>query len=575
MEDFLKRANQADDLLAKLTARVEALEKGGAPAAAPAGGMVLVDPNSEMMTEKARIKIRGMVMQLKKECEDATKTNEKLEAENKKLKAENQKLKAQLKKGGSAPSGNIEKQMQKALQQQQPYLNPLKKVVESLKKWRNDVVALQEERDSLKKQIESGAAGGGMNPDQISSIRAQLVNIREEVVKYMKQQGEMVEAVAGTGGNTLSGMQRQTMDTIKDLKYYTVTTDLADLKKQWMEAELGELDDEDYELYLGREVRVIEIEEDDDTINVRFDNHDTQWFPVGCLYKKVEGAAPAAAPAASAESGMVQMTMDTIRERKYYYVTKDLAQLKAAWEEAELGELDDEDFELYLGRKVYAVDIEEDDDTMNVRFDNHDTQWFPVSTLYEKSETPAAPAKKAESSANAGRTQMNMDTIKERKYYFVTTDMAQLKAAWAEAELGELDDEDFELYLNRKVYAVDLEEDDDTMNVRFDNHDTQWFPVSCLYQEGASAASSPNGKRKQMTMDTIKERKYYFVTKCMKQLKQAWAEAELGELDDEDFQLYLGRKVYAVDLEEDDDTMNVRFDNHDTQWFPVSTLYQE
>merc|ERR1719317_1772907 len=475
------------------------------------------------MTEKARIKIRGMVMQLKKECEDATKTNEKLEAENKKLKQENQKLKAQLKKGGSAPSGKIEKQMQKALQQQQPYLNPLKKVVDSLKKWRNDVVALQEERDSLKKQIESGAAGGGMNPDQISSIRAQLVNIREEVVKYMKQQGEMVEAVAGTGGNTLSGMQRQTMDTIKDLKYYTVTTDLADLKKQWMEAELGELDDEDYELYLGREVRVIEIEEDDDTINVRFDNHDTQWFPVGCLYKKVEGAAPAAAPAASAESGMVQMTMDTIRERKYYYVTKDLAQLKAAWEEAELGELDDEDFEIYLGRKVYSIDIEEDDDTMNVRFDNHDTQWFPVSTLYMKSEAPAAaPAKKAESSANAGRTQMTMDTIKERKYYFVTTDMAELKAAWAEAELGELDDEDFELYLNRKVYAVDLEEDDDTMNVRFDNHDTQWFPVSCLYQEGASSSSSPNGKRKQMTMDTIKERKYYFVTKNMKELKKAW-----------------------------------------------------
>merc|ERR1719394_487712 len=293
------------------------------------------------MTEKARIKIRGMVMQLKKECEDATKTNEKLEAENKKLKQENKKLKAQLAKGGSAPSGKIEKQMQKALQQQQPYLNPLKKVVESLKKWRNDVVALQEERDSLKKQIESGAAGGGMNPDQISSIRAQLVNIREEVVKYMKQQGEMVEAVAGTGGNTLSGMQRQTMDTIKDLKYYTVTTDLADLKKQWMEAELGERDDEDYELYLGREVRVIEIEEDDDTINVRFDNHDTQWFPVGCLYDEVEGAAPTVTVTSTGPT-KVQMTMDTIKERKYYFVTEDMTALKAAWEEAELGELDDE-----------------------------------------------------------------------------------------------------------------------------------------------------------------------------------------------------------------------------------------
>merc|ERR1719300_1497469 len=371
------------------------------------------------MTEKARIKIRGMVMQLKKECEDATKTNEKLEAENKRLTQENKKLKAQLAKGGSAPSGKIEKQMQEALQQQQPYLNPLKKVVESLKKWRNDVVALQEERDSLKKQIESGAAGGGMNPDQISSIRAQLVNIREEVVKYMKQQGEMVEAVAGTGGNTLSGMQRQTMDTIKDLKYYTVTTDLADLKKQWMEAELGELDDEDYELYLGREVRVIEIEEDDDTINVRFDNHDTQWFPVGCLYDEVEGAAPTVTVTSTGPT-KVQMTMDTIKERRYYFVTEDMTALKAAWEEAELGELDDEDFQLYLGRKVYAIDLEEDDDTMNVRFDNHDTQWFPVSCLYQEGASSS-------SSPNGKRKQMTMDTIKERKYYFVTKDLKELK----------------------------------------------------------------------------------------------------------------------------------------------------
>merc|ERR1740129_2187250 len=377
------------------------------------------------MTEKARIKIRGMVMQLKKECEDATKANEKLEAENKKLKQENKKLKAQLAKGGSAPSGKIEKQMQKALQQQQPYLNPLKKVVESLKKWRNDVVALQEERDSLKKQIESGAAGGGMNPDQISSIRAQLVNIREEVVKYMKQQGEMVEAV---GGSSNTGLERQTMDTIKDLKYYFVTTDLADLKKQWMEAELGEID------------------EDDDTINVRFDNHDTQWFPVGCLYKKVEGAAPAAAPAASAEPGLVQMTMDTIKERKYYYVTKDLAELKKAWEEAELGELDDEDFQIYLGRKVYAIDLEEDDDTMNVRFDNHDTQWFPVCCLYEEQEG-VAPVAAAPTGPNAGKTMMGMDNIAERKKYFITEDLAELKAKWEEAELGPLDDEDFELYL--------------------------------------------------------------------------------------------------------------------------------
>merc|ERR1719499_2417666 len=170
--------------------------------------------------------------------------------------------------------------------------------------------------------------------------------------------------------------------------------------------------------------------------------------------------------------------MDTIKERQYYFITTSMGQLKKAWEEAELGELDDEDFEIYLGRKVYAIDIEEDDDTMNVRFDNHDTQWFPISTLYSDEVKP-----KSTSGPNAGRTQMTMDSIKERQYYFVTKDMAQLKKFWAEAELGELDDEDFETYLGRKVYAIDLEEDDDTMNVRFDNHDTQWFPVCTLYSE--------------------------------------------------------------------------------------------
>merc|ERR1719367_2387585 len=263
-----------------------------------------------------------------------------------------------------------------------------------------------------------------MNPDMINNIREKLVAIRAEVVKYMNQQGELVKAASGSSSQ--QGV-RQTMDTIKDLKYYVVTTDLAELKKQWMEAELGELDDEDYELYLGREVRVIEIEEDDDTINVRFDNHDTQWFPVGCLYKKVEGAAPAAAPAASAEPGLVQMTMDTIKERKYYYVTKDLAELKKAWAEAELGELDDEDFELYLGRKVFAIDLEEDDDTMNVRFDNHDTQWFPVTTLYMESEGGAPAPAKATGGAMAGYKKMSMDTVKERKTYTITKDLNELK----------------------------------------------------------------------------------------------------------------------------------------------------
>ena len=42
------------------------------------------------------------------------------------------------------------------------------------------------------------------------------------------------------------------METIQDLKYYTVTTDLQELKKEREEAELGELDDEDLQPYLGK-----------------------------------------------------------------------------------------------------------------------------------------------------------------------------------------------------------------------------------------------------------------------------------------------------------------------------------
>jgi len=570
MDEFLKRANQADELLKTLTARVAALEKkggSGAPSAVASGKMVLVDPDSEAMTEKARNKIRAAVLELQADCAKAEKKNAALEAENKKLKAEIKRLK----QSGGGSSSKVTQQMQQELAKQQGQKNPLDKIKESLKKWREDVVELTKERDDLKKQVESGAAGGGMTQEMHDSIKSQLMKIREEVVKYMKQQGEMVEAV---GGSSSQG-EKMTMDTIKDLKYYTVTTNLQELKSEWEEADLGPLDDEDFELYLGRKVRVIEIEEDDDTCNVRFDNHDTQWFPVGCLYKESEAPAaskPEASKPPASSGGLVQMTMDTIKERKYYFVTKDLGQLKKAWEEAELGELDDEDYQLYLGRKVYAIDLEEDDDTMNVRFDNHDTQWFPVCCLYQQSEAAPAPKPKASS---PGLVQMTMDTIKERKYYFVTKDLGQLKKAWEEAELGELDDEDYQLYLGRKVYAIDLEEDDDTMNVRFDNHDTQWFPVCCLYSQSSGSKPSPNGSRKQMTMETIKERKNYFVTKDLKELKKAWLEAELGELDDEDFQIYLGRKVYAIDLEEDDDTMNVRFDNHDTQWFPVSTLYQE
>merc|ERR1719487_2435039 len=142
--------------------------------------------------------------------------------------------------------------------------------------------------------------------------------------------------------------------------------------------------------------------------------------------------------------------METIKERKYYTVTQDIKALKKLWEEAELGELDDEDFQSYLGRKVYSIDIEDDDDTVNVRFDNHATQWFPVACLYSLEAAPQAQAvpKPAASSA----TRMTMETVKERNYYYITRDLVELKKYWYEAELGELDDEDFPVQLHTSIF---------------------------------------------------------------------------------------------------------------------------
>jgi len=111
------------------------------------------------------------------------------------------------------------------------------------------------------------------------------------------------------------------------------------------------------------------------------------------------------------------------------------------------------------------------------------------------SEAPAVLSDKATILPNSGRTQMTIDTIEEESYYFITKDLTEIKHAWEEADLGSLHDEDFKLYLNSKVYACEFDPSDKTMNVRFGNHDTQWFPVSCLYQ-GKTGYKNQSGKWK-------------------------------------------------------------------------------
>merc|ERR1719471_2629798 len=129
------------------------------------------------------------------------------------------------------------------------------------------------------------------------------------------------------------------------------------------------------------------------------------------------------------------------------------------------------------------------------------------------------------------------------------------------------------IYLGRRGHA--FLQDNDTMNLRFANGDTRWFPVSTLYSDPPFVKIPENVPLKQMTMDTIKMGEYYFVTKDLAELKKAWIEAGLGDMDDDVLKFFLEQKVYTITLETHDNTMNVRLENQDTQWFPVSTLYSD
>jgi len=370
MDVLRKRADQADQLLEKLRQRVSVLEQKKT-AAVPAGPGIHKDVLAHVTKE---------VKALKSEIQKIVKENEKLKVEN-----------AKLKKSAKAGSGGDSSALAEYQAVQKKNWSQVKEKARTL---RAEVQELEEENKALRAEVAELKKGGGklftdkLTQDQIEWLKTKMRKVKSDVEELLKQKDSVAAEVP------CSGRVKQTMDSIKDLKFYFVTEDLAELKREWAEAELGELDDEDFQVYLGRKVRAIEIEEDDDTINCRFDNHDTQWFPVGCLYLEVE-AAPAKKEAAPVSSQGEALTMETVKERKYYTVTKDINELKTQWYEAELGELDDEDFEGYLGRIVYAIDIESDDDTINCRFDNHDTQYFPVGTLYKKAEE----AKKSSSSS--------------------------------------------------------------------------------------------------------------------------------------------------------------------------------
>lgn len=72
---------------------------------------------------------------------------------------------------------------------------------------------------------------------------------------------------------------------------------------------------------------------------------------------------------------------DGVEEGKTVRVTKVQSQLESTWQEAELGPNDDK--AMYLGCVGKIMEIEEDDDTVQLRWANLDTCWMPIKACVD------------------------------------------------------------------------------------------------------------------------------------------------------------------------------------------------
>merc|ERR1719237_926517 len=90
-----------------------------------------------------------------------------------------------------------------------------------------------------------------------------------------------------------------------------------------------------------------------------------------------------------------------------------------------------------------------------------------------------------------GQVQAIHNHSEEGKTVKVTSSIKILNEAWIEAELGENDDK--AMYLGAIGKIVEIEEDDDTVKVRYANYDTMWMPIKACVSSNGQAETLPRG----------------------------------------------------------------------------------
>lgn len=345
MEDYKRRAEQAERLLDDLERRVKVLEG----TAKSGGSGQTIDPQ--------------LKKQLQASAREILADGQKLEAENTRLKAQLAKLKGG--KGGSS-SGDYEAKLEK-----------VKKTVKSI---REQVQALEKENAALKKKAGSSGSTGALTADTKKYITSRLGDLRKEV-EILAKENESLKSKLASGGSAPAAptgpIEAMTFATVVEGGKYTVTKDFDLFKKSWIAAEITEMDDDDYRGFLGENVLIVDKEEDDDTVECRFDNLETKWVPA-CTLLGVAGQTAVkqgddsdddsdeSDDGPSGPTGPVYLTVDTAKEGEEYEMTHDLGRLRKEWEAAELGQIEDEDLMNWLGERVKILEIDEDDDTADI-----------------------------------------------------------------------------------------------------------------------------------------------------------------------------------------------------------------
>lgn len=213
---------------------------------------------------------------------------------------------------------------------------------------------------------------------------------------------------------------------------------------------------------------------------------------------------------------------------KTFRVTEDIKILEQAWKDAELGPHDE--LKPYCGAIGLCIQVEEEDNTLQLRWENMDTCWIPARACASAGDLkPTVPRgigcdwlpppgleqchedeqnQKEEEKQNSDVKEelfegVEDDYVKTNAHVQITRNMKTLEHAWKEAELGPNDE--LKPYLGCVGKIMAIEEDDDTVQLRWANLDTAWFPIKACLPAPNQELSVPRQVADWLTPDGIKD----------------------------------------------------------------------